>query len=431
MHETSASVGSIRNLFSPNVSRLLLLGGVCTDYITEMLGTVRCCASTPRKVSPKWPRSCWNSESIATSPPTAECRPLSLWAKRGHHCDIVRMLVQNGAHLSQVDNGGSSALFYAAQMGHLNVVGYLLSCDWPADGFSDSELTISEAAQQGLIVAAGKGHAQVLEFPLDMAEVRVNLPDSLRGHTDLTAAATDGHLDICRFLVRRGVSPAVINLKDVAALICAVQEDHCEVDESLLQESTASVGRTALMVVAAEGHLGAKELLLTKGADAKKTDKEGLTALSWACLQGHRHAVMTLMDKGSSVNAIDKNGRTPLDLTANCSNHKIFKLILLEKGAILEHVDLHGMRSLDRAISFRNTPVDQAFLRRGSKPGPAKWALAAGKHDILLILMGKLLDDGNTLYKKQRLQESTQRCGRCLDDISYFNDVFHRSLVFW
>ena len=26
-----------------------------------------------------------------------------------------------------------------------------------------------------------------------------------------------------------------------------------------------------------------------------------------------------------------------------------------------------------------------------------------------LILMGKLLDDGNTLYKKQRLQESTQR----------------------
>lgn len=28
---------------------------------------------------------------------------------------------------------------------------------------------------------------------------------------------------------------------------------------------------------------------------------------------------------------------------------------------------------------------------------------------ISLILMGKLLDDGNTLYKKQRLQESTQR----------------------
>lgn len=101
-------------------------------------------------------------------------------------------------------------------MGHLNVVGYLLSCDWPSDGFCSEdahELTLAEAAQQALIVAAGQGHAQVLEFLLDMAEVRVNLPDSLRGHTALTASSTAGHLDICRILLRRGASVAVTNLK--------------------------------------------------------------------------------------------------------------------------------------------------------------------------------------------------------------------------
>lgn len=101
-------------------------------------------------------------------------------------------------------------------MGHLNVVGYLLSCDWPSEGFcndGERELSLAEAAQQALIVAAGQGHSQVLEFLLDMAEVRVNLPDSLRGHTALTAACTAGHLDVCRILLRRGASVAVTNLK--------------------------------------------------------------------------------------------------------------------------------------------------------------------------------------------------------------------------
>ena len=200
----------------------------------------------------------------------------------------------------------------------------------------------------------------------------------------------------------------------MTALICAVQEGHWQVAECLIGsgasiDQTDGHGKTALMAAAAEGHLGVMELLLSKGADVKRQDRDGLTALGWACLKGHRHAVVTLLDKDPDlVSAVDRNGRTPLDLAATSCDAKIVQ-ILLDRGAVLEHVDLHGMRPLDRAISCRNTPVVQAFLRRGAKLGPATWALAAGKNDVVLVLLGKLLDDGNTLYKKQRLQESAQR----------------------
>ena len=67
------------------------------------------------------------------------------------------------------------------------------------------------------------------------------------------------------------------------------------------------------------------------------------------------------------------------------------------------------MRPLDRAIGCRNVPVVQSFLRRGAKLGPATWAMAAGKPDILLILLNKLLEDGNVLYRKTRLKEASHR----------------------
>lgn len=83
--------------------------------------------------------------------------------------------------------------------------------------------------------------------------------------------------------------------------------------------------------------------------------------------------------------------------------------LLLERGAAVEHVDLHGMRPLDRAIGCRNIPVVQCFLRRGAKLGPATWAMADGKPDVLLILLNKLLEDGNVLYRKGRLKEASHR----------------------
>ena len=72
---------------------------------------------------------------------------------------------------------------------------------------------------------------------------------------------------------------------------------------------------------------------------------------------------------------------------------------LMDRGAAIEHVDHNGMRPLDRAIGCRNTAVVVCFLRKGAKLGPATWAMAAGKPDIMILLLNKLMEDGNVLYK--------------------------------
>ena len=208
------------------MSRLLLLGGASPDHITQVRGNSPLLCLFAQEGLAEMVSLLLEFGVNCNVTTNSGVSALSLAAERGH-CDIVRMLVQQGAQLSQVDHGGSCALLYAAQTGHLNVVAYLLSCDWPAEGFCEDgerELTLALAAQQALIVAAGQGHAQVLEFLLDMAEVRVNLPDSLRGHTALTAACTAGHLGICRILLRRGASVAVTNLK-VKLFKCYLKEN--------------------------------------------------------------------------------------------------------------------------------------------------------------------------------------------------------------
>ncbi|OXU24414.1 hypothetical protein TSAR_008506 [Trichomalopsis sarcophagae] len=245
------------------------------------------------------------------------------------------------------------------------------------------------------------GHAAIafrlsrLEAPLD-GERALELGHHIlkaHGFSALMLVAREGHWGTAERLLEGSLSRN--------------KEEDVEVTTHLLKQKDP-VGRSALSLAASEGHTNLIDLLLDKGAVLEDTDKEGLTALAWACVRGRLNAAQSLIERGADVNACDKTGRTPLDLAAFQGNPKLVQL-LLERGAAIEHVDLHGMRPLDRAIGCRNIPVVQCFLRRGAKLGPATWAMAAGKPDILLILLNKLLEDGNVLYRKARLKEASHR----------------------
>ncbi|XP_061182940.1 protein TANC2-like isoform X2 [Saccostrea echinata] len=412
----NAALASHRNLFSPNVkvSRLILLSGANPNTRTPYQNNspIMCVAAKEGftdMVSLLLEFSA-SVDAVSDSGMSALC-----YAASAGHTEILRMLCQRNARLSHVDKSGQCPAVHAAMHGHLDALIYLLQCDWSE---YDGQLTKVEALQQAMVASAATGHANIIDFLLHNYSATadgfgINYCDTLLGETALTAACGHGHKDVVLFLIDQGASLHQPNNKSLTPLLCAVDAGHWDVADLLLGmgsslEQTDKHGRTPLMIAAYKGHIGVLEMLLARGSSLHQVDKEGLTALCWACLKGHHHIIQTLLDKGANLHHVDRRGRTPLQLAAFHGDAQVVQA-LIERGGQIEHADQNGMRALDRAIDRRNTAVVVCFLKKGAKLGQTTWAVAAGKPDVLLLLLNKLMEDGNVLYKKNRIREAAQR----------------------
>lgn len=413
----SAALASLRNLYTPNVkvSRLLILGGANVNYRTEVLNNapILCVQSHlgHEEVVTLLLEFGACLDGMSENGMTALC-----YAAAAGHMKLVCLLAKKGARVDHLDKKGQCALVHSALRGHGDILRYLLACDWSAGPPHPGTLRKSQALQQALTAAASMGHSSVVQCLLGLEkehEIDVNGTDTLWGETALTAAAGRGKLAVCELLLEHGAAVSRTNRRGVPPLFCAARQGHWQIVQLLLEHGcdvnlSDKQGRTPLMVAACEGHLSTVEFLLSKGAALSSLDKEGLSALSWACLKGHRTVVQFLVEEGAEIDQTDKNGRTPLDLAAFYGDAETV-LYLVEKGAVIEHVDHSGMRPLDRAIGCRNTSVVVTLLRKGAKLGNAAWAMATSKPDILIILLQKLMEEGNVMYKKGKMKEAAQR----------------------
>ncbi|KAM4524513.1 protein TANC2 isoform 1-T1 [Odontesthes bonariensis] len=427
----SAALSSLRNLYTPNikVSRLLMLGGANVNYRTEVLNNapVLCVHSHLGYMDMVALLLEFGASVDAQS--ESGLTPLG-YAAAGGHMGIVTALCRRRAKVDHLDKNGQCALVHAALRGHMEVVKFLIQSDWSMGSQQQQQspqsqqqaaFTKSHAVQQALIAAASMGYTEIVSYLLDLPEkdeeeverAQINNFDTLWGETALTAASGRGKLEVCRLLLEQGAAVAQPNRRGIVPLFSAVRQGHWQIVDLLLTHGADvnladKQGRTPLMMAASEGHLGTVEFLLAQGASLSLMDKEGLTALSWACLKGHLPVVRCLVESGAATDHADKNGRTPLDLAAFYGDSEVVQF-LVDHGAMIEHVDYSGMRPLDRAVGCRNTSVVVALLKKGAKIGPATWAMATSKPDIMIILLSKLIEEGDSFYKKGKVKEAAQR----------------------
>jgi ankyrin repeat protein len=163
------------------------------------------------------------------------------------------------------------------------------------------------------------------------------------GVNALFAACRNGHTDVVKLLLRRGMSVSA--------------------------KGSAIFNATPLMAAAVHGQVAVAKLLLLRGANVNEYGHQGTTALHLAASKGRPAIVSLLLEKGAAVHARDDNGFEPL-LHAVVSGDVPFVQLFINAGANVAAVSVGGASML-HAAADNDHPAHPEVLKQILQHGGA------------------------------------------------------------
>eukprot|EP00262_Sarcandra_glabra_P014640 TRINITY_DN431_c0_g2_i1.p1 TRINITY_DN431_c0_g2~~TRINITY_DN431_c0_g2_i1.p1 ORF type:complete len:584 (+),score=83.75 TRINITY_DN431_c0_g2_i1:178-1929(+) len=201
------------------------------------------------------------------------------------------------AVVNEVNELGETALYIAAEKGHLDVVNELLK--------HSSKETVSRKNRLGfdaLHIAACEGRHAIVQVLLnhDPGLSKTLTPSNA---TPLISASTRGHIEVVRELLSK--------------------------DSSLLEISRSN-GKNALHLAARRGHVEIVNALLEMDAQlARRTDKKGQTSLHMAVKGVSSDVVKSLLEADAAIVMLpDKFGNTALHVATRKKRAEIVNVLL-------------------------------------------------------------------------------------------------------
>lgn len=217
-----------------------------------------------------------------------------------------------------------------------------------------------------------------------------------RGRTPLMRAARHGHLAIVKLLLDSGADVNVQGGPNVNALLCALQGNHREVVDVLLNRN-ANIhagywpANSALATATNYGSPTLLARLLDMGTDDLNLDR----ALYLAAERGNLEMVQLLLARGAGLEHDGAGpGATPL-MVASLHNHEAIVKVLIQKGAkfyvndgrsALTAATIGGHLNIVRLLLKSGAPVNVHGGKDYIRPAIAE-ACVHGRKEILELLL--------------------------------------------
>ncbi|XP_064650323.1 serine/threonine-protein phosphatase 6 regulatory ankyrin repeat subunit A-like [Lineus longissimus] len=325
------------------------------------------------------------------------------FAFRGHHLDIVNLLLDNGAYADIKSKNGTPldlaceegdveivekmlrltkersenglprellkpALERSCSNGHVNVLRLLLK----------HGAVIEDADAVGLVFAAAEGGHTNMLHALSSHGVKINVKDN-NGNTPFHKACWSSDEAFLNKLKQFEVDVDAKNTDGQAVLHLASQHGQAQSVTALLKlgakvDVQDNKMKTPLHIACANGREQVFKVLLENNATQSLSDESGWSPIHFAAESGSLIVIRTLLRSGSNVNERNGEGVTPIQL-ACLKGHFYAVCSLIEHGADVNHVDDLGRTALHvicerlfespyvrRYVKFTDVPCDRTYV---------------------------------------------------------------------
>jgi ankyrin repeat protein/predicted DNA-binding WGR domain protein len=279
------------------------------------------------------------------------------YAAENGHTEVVKLLIEAGVKVALGGPDRKTALHIAAALGNFEMVQFLVE--------NNAKVTVKDKMKRSpLVLACKNGNLQVAAYLLQQGSPFDEGDSS--GNTPLHYACAYGYPELIEVLMRAGANPNSVNSWNLSPTAVALLKsyfsclrkmlDYPQTDVNCIDDEGRTLVSNAIKTINAQNFNHVAFLLRDKKADPNIADAQGLTAFDYLC--AHNVENLTKNEIKVEMNLDEIN-----TLTSEKRNlyKKYFKLFL-ECGSNINHKDAHSCTPIFRAVQNRNIDAIHALF---------------------------------------------------------------------